>query len=87
MKWIVALLVVLLIVLHQDFWWWDDRRIVLSFLPIGLAWHAGISVAASVVWWLAVKTWWPAFLDQEADPACPPPQKAPSDKNSGGETT
>ena len=56
MRRVVIILVVLLIVLHQDFWWWDDiDPLVFGFLPIGLAYHAFISIAAAVVWALAVK--------------------------------
>ena len=41
-------LVVLLLVLHQDNWLWNDGTLVFGFMPIGLLYHAGISMAASV---------------------------------------
>ena len=63
MKWIIGLLVLLLVVLHQDFWWWGDKTLVLGFVPIGLAWHVGISLAAAFVWGLAVKFCWPSELE------------------------
>lgn len=53
-------LVVLLIVLHQDVWFWTDERLVFGFLPIGLAWHMGISISASITWLLATKYCWPS---------------------------
>ncbi len=53
-------LVLLLIVLHQDLWFWTDERLVFGFLPIGLAWHMGISLGASLTWLLATWFCWPA---------------------------
>lgn len=64
MKYVVMALVVLLAVLHQDLWWWDSREVVFGFLPIGLAWHAGISLAAGLVGLLAVTTCWPKELEK-----------------------
>ena len=59
---ILAILLVALCVLHQDVWWWDDPTPVLGFMPVGLAWHVGLSLAAAVVWWVAVRICWPADL-------------------------
>jgi Protein of unknown function (DUF3311) len=59
MKSFVWVLLVLLIVLHQDFWYWNDGTIVCGFVPIGLAYHIGLSLAAAGVWWLATKHAWP----------------------------
>ena len=56
---IIAGLVVLLLILHQDNWFWDDNTLLLGFLPIGLFWHACISIAASLTWFLATKIAWP----------------------------
>lgn len=61
---IVAILVALLLVAHQDNWFWTDGRLVMGFLPIGLFWHACISLAAAATWWLATKVAWP--LDHQA---------------------
>lgn len=63
MKALVVSLIVLLAVLHHDVWWWDDRTVLFGFLPVGLAWHMGISIAAGVVGWLAVKFCWPRELE------------------------
>ena len=64
MKRIVIALVILLLILHQDFWWWDSiDPLVFGFIPIGLAYHAGISIAAAIVWALAMKYCWPVDVD------------------------
>lgn len=52
-------LVLLLVILHQDFWYWDDPRLVFGFLPISLLYHALLSIAAGLAWWLATKYAWP----------------------------
>ncbi|MHC5111899.1 MAG: DUF3311 domain-containing protein [Planctomycetota bacterium] len=67
MKGIIIALIILLSLLHQDFWWWDDGSTVFGFLPIGLAYHAGISIAAGLLWALAIKYCWPASLEQIDD--------------------
>lgn len=59
MKKVIWILVLVLIILHQDNWLWNDERLVLGFLPIGLAWHMGISISASLVWFLATLFAWP----------------------------
>jgi hypothetical protein len=56
---IIFVLVLLLIILHQDNWFWTDSRLVFGFMPIGLFYHACLSVAAALVWWLAVRIAWP----------------------------
>ena len=56
---IIAGLVLLLLILHQDNWFWTDNTLLLGFMPIGLFWHACISVAASCTWYLATKIAWP----------------------------
>jgi hypothetical protein len=52
-----------LFALHHDAWLWDDGSLVLGFLPAGLAWHAGYSVAAGLFWALVVTRAWPTALD------------------------
>ncbi len=58
-KYLIAGLVLLLIVLHQDNWFWEDDTLVMGIMPIGLFYHACISIAASVTWFLATKFAWP----------------------------
>lgn len=62
-KIIIAVLVVILLVVHQDNWLWDNQTLVFGFMPIGLLFHAGISVAAGVTWFLATKIAWPEHLE------------------------
>ncbi len=56
---VVWAIVVLLIIAHQDFWFWDDTTLVWGFLPMALAYHACISLAASGTWYLATRFCWP----------------------------
>ncbi len=63
MTYVVGFLIVLLLVLHQDSWLWDNPRLVWGFMPITLLYHAGISVAAGITWFLAVRFCWPTGLD------------------------
>lgn len=57
----------LLFLLHHDFWWWAEDSLVLGFLPVGLAWHVGFSVAASLLWLAALKFAWPADVEAWAE--------------------
>lgn len=63
MKYVIWGLVVLLLVLHQDIWFWDRPTLVFGFMPVGLLYHAGISVVASAVWFAATRFCWPRELD------------------------
>jgi hypothetical protein len=56
---IIAGLVLLLLILHQDNWFWTDDTLLMGFMPIGLFWHACISIAATLTWFLATKIAWP----------------------------
>jgi hypothetical protein len=69
MKKLVWLLVILLIIFHQDNWNWNNDRLILGFVPVGLGYHAGISIAASVTWFLATKFAWPDDLADKSRPA------------------
>jgi len=60
---IIGGLVLLLLVLHQDNWFWADGTLVFGFVPIGLFWHAMISIGAGLTWALATKIAWP--IDDE----------------------
>ena len=63
MFYVVWGLVILLVILHQDNWNWEKKDLVFGFIPIGLAWHAGISIAASCVWLMATLFAWPKQLE------------------------
>lgn len=65
MKYFVSLLIVLLVILHQDNWFWNDGTLVFGFMPIGLFYHACISLAAGFTWFLAIKFCWPTDLEHE----------------------
>lgn len=58
---LVAALAALLL-LHNDVWWWDDPTLVLG-LPVGLAFHVALCVAASLVFWLITRMAWPEDLE------------------------
>ena len=59
-------LVAVLGVVHYDFWWWEDRTLVFGFMPIGLFFHALISIAAGLTWALVVKHAWPDWVEDWA---------------------
>lgn len=63
---IIVGLVILLLILHQDNWLWTNDTLLLGFLPIGLFWHACISIAATLTWFLATRIAWP-FDDDSAE--------------------
>ena len=65
-KYIIAALVILLLILHQDNWFWTSDYLVFGFMPIGLFYHACISIAAACVWYLATKIAWPVEIIQRA---------------------
>jgi hypothetical protein len=61
---LLVLAVLALYVLHQDVWFWRSARpLVFGFLPVGLAYHALFSIAASLVMWLLVRYAWPSQLE------------------------
>lgn len=65
---VIWLLAVILLALHQDFWFWDDHEtLVLGFIPIGLAYHAGFSLAAAGLWALANHFAWPHDVEAMAE--------------------
>lgn len=65
MQRLVWVLILVLVILHQDNWFWDSDRLVFGFIPIGLFYHACLSVAAGVTWFLAVKFCWPEGVDDD----------------------
>lgn len=58
---------VLLAILHQDVWNWDRADLVLGFLPVGLAYHAGYSLVAAAFWAVVVRFGWPERLEAWAE--------------------
>lgn len=47
-KWFLYCLLVLLFLLHNDFWLWETPRFVLG-LPVGLLYHIGFCLAATLL--------------------------------------
>ena len=62
-KFLLTLLVLAVYLLHQDFWNWKKTDLVFGFLPIGLAYHAGYSILASITMAFLVKFAWPKHLE------------------------
>lgn len=63
MVYLVWGLILLLVVLHQDNWLWESDTLVFGFMPVGLFFHACISIAAAATWLLATQFAWPTGLD------------------------
>lgn len=69
MKKIIWFALLTLALLHQDYWWWNSiEPLVFGFIPIGLAYHIGVSITAGILWALAVHYCWPRDVDVP-DPA------------------
>lgn len=60
MKTVIWLVLVALVLLHHDYWFWDDPTLVGGWMPVGMLYHIGLSLAASAFWFAAVKFAWPA---------------------------
>jgi hypothetical protein len=58
------ILFVLLIIAHHDWWFWNDGRLTFGFLPVGLGYHALISLAAAGLWAWAVFRVWPEIFEE-----------------------
>jgi hypothetical protein len=65
-RWVWIALIILAL-LHHDFWLWGDRSLLFGFLPVGLAYHMGFSLAAALLWVLAMKFAWPSELEAWAE--------------------
>lgn len=62
---LLFLLVLSLYLLHQDFWNWNRvEPIFFGFVPVGLAYHAAYSFAASLMMWVMVRWAWPKHLEE-----------------------
>lgn len=62
-------LLLVLVSLHHDFWFWNDPSLIAGWLPVGLAWHLGLSIAAVLFWAIVVKVAWPRDLESTASAA------------------
>ncbi len=62
---LVTVLVLVVYLLHQDFWNWKKTDpLILGFLPIGLAYHAGYSILAAILMAFLVRIAWPKHLEE-----------------------
>jgi len=59
--------VIVIALLHYDFWYWDDSTLVFGFVPIGLAYQAGISLLAAAAWFAVVRLAWPTHIEEWAE--------------------
>ena len=62
-KLLLFLMVVLVYVLHQDYWNWKNAELIFGFRPMGLAYHAGFSILASIMMAIRVAFAWPKHLE------------------------
>jgi hypothetical protein len=78
---VLTLLILLVYLLHQDFWNWKKTEpLVLGFLPIGLAYHAGYSILAAILMAVLVKFAWPKHLE-EVRPKDPEPSAEETERH------
>ena len=72
---LLVIAVIIVYVLHQDFWFWRTTLIFgvvpFGFIPIGLFYHAGFAVLASLLMWLLVTHAWPSHLEREIETQTP----------------
>lgn len=66
---IASIAFVVLVTLHHDFWNWGDTTLVFGFIPVGLAYHVGYSVAAGIFWYLVARFAWPHAIETWAGEA------------------
>lgn len=65
-----------LMILHHDWWFWTDGRLVFGIVPVGLAYHALISLAAGGLWaWAAFRAMPEAFADTTNEDPAPVPSE------------
>lgn len=67
-KFLLFLMIAIVYVLHQDVWNWKNGDVVLGFLPVGLAYHAGYSILAAIMMAVLVKFAWPKELESAGEP-------------------
>lgn len=59
-------LVIAAAILHTDLWAWHDDTLVFGFVPMALAYHAGISILAAFAWAMVVRFDWPDGVEEWA---------------------
>ena len=58
------LVLIALYLLHNDLWFWNNPRL-LAGIPVGLVYHMGFCVAASLLMLALVRQAWPRHLADE----------------------
>jgi len=61
----LVVLVCVVFVLHQDIWNWTNKTLLMGFMPIGLAYHAGYALLCMVTMAILVRFAWPRNLDSD----------------------
>ena len=66
---LVALFLLAFFAMHQDTWFWRaSEPLVFGVLPIGLAYHAGYTLAVSAIMAVLVRRYWPSHLESPETP-------------------
>jgi hypothetical protein len=64
----LTLLIAILLVAHEDIWFWRSATpLLFGFLPVGLAYHALYTLAASALMVLVCRWVWPAHLERDSE--------------------
>ncbi len=66
-KVIAGIMLGVLLVLHHDFWNWDNTALIFGYMPVGLAYHAAISIAAAGIGAWCCFLCWPKELSEESE--------------------
>ena len=66
MKTLLITMAAAMLILHQDFWLWENTNLFFGFLPMGLAYHVGFSMAVVLLALLAIRFAWPHDLERWA---------------------
>ena len=64
-NWAIAGMVLAVFILHQDTWNWKNKTLVMGFLPVGLAYHAGYALLCMATMAILVHFAWPKHLDSD----------------------
>jgi hypothetical protein len=59
-------LIIVAAILHTDLWAWENDTLVFGFVPMALAYHAGVSILAAFAWACVVKFDWPDGIEEWA---------------------
>jgi hypothetical protein len=75
-KILITFLILAVYLVHQDSWNWHKvSPLVFGFLPIGLAYHVGYSILASILMAVLVKLAWPKHLENIQAPDSQQPKE------------